>query len=443
MRVEGTAITAVGPVVELRELFPGDEVRSYPGCVLMPGLVNVHTHLEYSAFRGFAPPSAFGTWMLRLLLARRRVGPADYEVAALWGAYECARCGVTTIADCAFTGEVVARAARAAGLRARVYQEVFGLDDARLPETMRSLEVRLERIRQEGGSLVEPGVSPHAPYTVSARLYREAARFARRAGLFLATHLAESPAEVELLLKGRGAIARAYRLAGLWSGRSWRPPGLTPVRYLNETGALGPRTLAVHAVQVEQDEIRLLADSGAAVAHCPRSNARLGCGTAPVAEMLRQGVPVGLGTDSLASNDDLDLFSEMRAARRASAGRLTAQDVIRAATLGGAIALGWGRLVGSLEPGKQADIIVVRLPGHGEDFSCARAEEQPVVERLVEHATAADVVSTMVAGRALDGVGSASAELGPRLTAIRAKLSSPPGVRWGLLRHGRWPRHPD
>ncbi len=319
VRVAEGRILEVGPAAELRARCGDEEIRSFPGCVLLPGFVNSHTHLELSAFRGFARPSSFGPWMLRLLLARRKLDTADYEASALWGAYECLRCGITSLADTAYDGVAVARAAGGAGLRARVYQEVFGLDDAVLPATMERLESAVGRLQDEVAAVgrpVEAGVSPHAPYTVSARLYGEAARFARRAGLRLATHVAESPAEVELLARGTGAIARAYQAAQLWNGGSWRPPQLRPMAYVGAAGALTPETLVIHAVQVDGEEIELLASSGAAVAHCPRSNARLRCGAAPIAELLAAGVPVGLGTDSLASNDSLDMFAEMRAALR-------------------------------------------------------------------------------------------------------------------------------
>ncbi len=168
---------------------------------------------------------------------------------------------------------------------------------------------------------MEAGLSPHAPYTVSARLYREVARFARRQGLRLATHLAESPAEVELLERGTGPIAQAYRAANMWKGRRWKPPGMSPVAYLAQTQALGPRMLAIHCVQIDGADMATLAESGAAVAHCPRSNLRLRCGSAPVAELLKAGVTVGLGTDSLGSNESLDMFAEMRAALAVSRAR--------------------------------------------------------------------------------------------------------------------------
>ena len=461
---DGT-IGAVGPAGELRARYPGAQVRPFPGCALLPGLVNTHTHLEYSAFLDFFRPCGFGEWMLRLLLARRKLDSEDYGVSALWGAYECARSGVTSIGDTSFWGWTTARAAGAAGLRARVYLEAFGLDDAELPATMERLEARLAGLQSECGARVEAGLSPHAPYTVSARLYREVARYGRRKGLRLATHVAESLAEVELLEQGTGAIAQAYRAANMWKGRRWKPPGTSPVVYVARTHALGPRTLAVHCVQIGDGDVAALAESGTPVAHCPRSNLRLQCGSAPVMKLLKAGITVGLGTDSLGSNESLDMFAEMRAAlavsrARASrgapgssdptsaasvgafgaapsleegapAGGLSETAVLRMATLDGARALGWDHLAGSLEKGKRADIIAVRLPV---DASATRGtlRGSDPIGALVREATAADVTMTMVDGTVIftrpqpqegelphaDDLG----EVGRAFAAVRTKL---------------------
>ncbi len=430
VRVAEGRILEVGPAAELRARRGGEEIREFPGCALLPGFVNSHTHLELSAFQGFARPSGFGRWMLRLLLARRKLDAADFEASALWGAHECLRCGITSLADTAYDGVAVARAAGRAGLRARVYQEVFGLDDASLPVTMERLESAVHRLQEEAAgaaSLVEAGVSPHAPYTVSPRLYREAARFARHAGLRLATHVAESPAEVELLARGTGAIARAYRAAQVWNGGRWRPPQLRPIPYVGAAGALTPETLVIHAVQVDGEDVALLASSGAAVAHCPRSNARLRCGVAPVADLLAAGVPVALGTDSLASNDSLDMFAEMRAAlstaeQRASAAGsplLASAQVLRMATLEGARALGWGDRTGSLEPGKSADLIAVRLPGRG---AAPPSDPGGLTGSIVRSAIAADVCMTMAAGNVLFDGGQPAGAVASGYRAARDKL---------------------
>jgi cytosine/adenosine deaminase-related metal-dependent hydrolase len=324
-----------------------------------------------------------------------------------------------------------------------VYLEVFGLDDAKIPETMAGLEAGIERTREsaapelsvglgsdagprddgrlDGGSspmthgpAVDVGVSPHAPYSVSARLYREVARFARREGLKLATHVAESREELDLLTRGKSPIPGAYRAANLWTGQRWKPPMQRPIQYVAGTCALGPDTLAVHAVQVNGDDITALTASGAAVAHCPRSNRHLNCGIAPVAEMIAAGVTVGLGTDSLASNDSLDMFAEMRAALTASRARaetspgalsapLTAEAVVRMATLEGARALGWDHLVGSLEPGKRADLIVARLSDRTPVGRQRDPDGLDVAEAVVSTITADDVRLTMVEGLEIAG----------------------------------------
>ncbi|MBN1628193.1 MAG: amidohydrolase family protein [Thermoleophilia bacterium] len=456
-------IGAVGRATELRARYPEEPVEEFAGCALLPGLVNAHTHLDYSAFRGFTRGGSFGGWMLRLLLASGKLGIDDYAASALWGAHQCARGGVTSIGDTSNRAAIDARAALAVGLRARVYQEIFGLDDAELPKAIQRLELKLGQLRHESqvqprsagsaagsgaaalaaaGPRVEWGISPHAPYTVPPRLYREAARFARRAGLRMATHLAESEAEVEMLVKGAGAIAKAYKAAHLWKRQRWTAPGLSPVQYVAGTGALGPDMLAVHVIQVDGDDIATLAATGTAVAHCPRSNRRLRCGIAPVAEMRAAGITVGLGTDSLASNDSLDMFDEMRAALAVSVARegatgglgaaaapagadptsaaaavspgvLTPSDVLRMATLEGAQALGWDHLVGSLEAGKRADIVAVEMPHAG--------ASDPIAA-LVRAGSAADVRMTMVDGRPVFWGEELSVEVREGLRAARFKL---------------------
>ena len=271
---------------------------------------------------------------------------------------------------------------------------------------------------------------------------------------------------MRLLLRGGGPIAHAYRAVGLWKGSRWSPPRVSPVRYLDGTGALGSDMLAVHAVQVSGEDIAVLAGAGAVVAHCPRSNLKLRCGRAPVAEMLAAGAVVGLGTDSLASNDSLDMFAEMRAAlavskeRAAAAGALTeagstastptpltAADVLRMATLDGARALGWERLVGSLEVGRRADIIAVRLgdgaavppppppaarrppppppPPHARPQGPRITVDDPT-ETFVRSATADDVRMTMIDGRVVSEGDAPPPHVLAGLNAARERLSLPP-----------------
>ena len=256
--------------------------------------------------------------MLNFLVARRKLDRADFEASALWGAYECARCGITSLADTAFDGQAVVRAAGAAGLRARVYQEVFGLDDATLPRTMERFEAVIGRPAGRGGP-AGAARSRSASRPMRRTPCRSGSTGRRRASR--AAPASASP----LTWPSRRPKWSCWPKAPARSPRptAWRscgpappggPPRVRPIEYVAAAGALTPETLVIHAVEVDHDEVAVLAASGAAVAHCPRSNARLRCGVAPVAEFLAAGVPVGLGTDSLASNDSLDMFAEMRAA---------------------------------------------------------------------------------------------------------------------------------
>jgi 5-methylthioadenosine/S-adenosylhomocysteine deaminase len=298
------------------------------------------------------------------------------------GARECLRSGITTVGDCSFAG-ASAEAAEATGLRATVYLEVFGRDAAAL-ERFAELRARVEPALSERVLL---GVSPHAPYTCTAELYAACAAL----GLPLATHLAESVAERLFLLDGSGD----------WSAFAEMlvpPSGRTGIRMLAESGLLGPRLMAAHCVDVDGDEIALLAEHGVGVAHCPRSNGILGCGVAPVRDLLDAGVTVGLATDSPASTPSFDLFEELRTAIVAARARerrpdaLSARTALELATLGGARVLGRDDEVGSLVPGKWADLAVVSLVG-----SPFEPVEDPVVAAVLG-GSPDRVAATLVAG---------------------------------------------
>jgi 5-methylthioadenosine/S-adenosylhomocysteine deaminase len=240
-------------------------------------------------------------------------------------------------------------------LRAIVYLEVFG---SRPDAVLARFERLRERAHEGFGGDVALGVSPHAPYTVSAEAYEACASL----GLPLATHLSESRSELDYLLRGEGAWA-GYRDLLV------DPPGVTGTRLLADRGLLGRNVLAAHCTHVDTEEIHLLAQSGTGVAHCPRSNALLGCGLAPLAELRDAGVAVGLGTDSPASTPSFDFFEELRTAVLAARARAQRPDALLAtaalelATLGGARALALDDEIGSITPGKRADLAVVSLSG--------------------------------------------------------------------------------
>ena len=343
---DGT-IAAVGPSSEL-----GFGER-FPGSVIVPGLVNAHSHVEYAVYAGFGDGLPFVPWIGMHI---RRKNALDFEQMdgdRDVGAYECLRSGITTIGDCSFAG-ASALAAAATGLRAIVYLEVFGRDGSAL-ERFHELH---ERAEPAVSDRVAVGVSPHAPYTCTLEVYEACASL----GLPQATHFAESAAERPWLVDGIGDWAP---LADLLVP----PPGETGIRLLAAAGLLGPHLTAAHCVHVDAEEIALLAEHGVGVAHCPRSNGYLGCGVAPLDELDTAGIAVGIGTDSPASTPSLDLFEEIRTAivsARARAGRpdaLTAAAALELATLGGARVLGLDAEIGSLVPGKQADLTVISLEG--------------------------------------------------------------------------------
>jgi 5-methylthioadenosine/S-adenosylhomocysteine deaminase len=346
--VEDGRIAAVGTAEEL------GAGRRFEGSAILPGFVNAHTHLEYSVYAGFGDALDFESWLALHIERKARLLDGDGTAMAALGAAECLAGGVTTIGDASFTGAAAVAAAEL-GLRAIVYLEVFGADpDAAL--------VRFAKLRGAiEGSLsdrVRLGISPHAPYTVSADVYEACAEL----GLPLMTHVAESEAETEWLLSGSGPMAAFSHLLV-------PPAGTTGTRLLAERSLLGPEVVLAHCVEVDAEEIGLLASTRTGVVHCPRSNGYLGCGIAPVAALRDAGVRLGLGTDSPASAPSFDVFDELRTAvvvaraRERRADALTASDALALATLGSAEALGLEEEVGSLAVGKRADVTVVSLAG--------------------------------------------------------------------------------
>ncbi|MFN2466574.1 MAG: amidohydrolase family protein [Gaiellaceae bacterium] len=342
-------IVAIGPADEI-----GAGTRR-EGAAILPGFVNAHTHLEYAVYGGFGDGLAdFSAWISLHVERKARAGWDEFVAIARLGAAQCLASGVTTVADCSYSG-AAAPACAELGLRAVVHLEVFGADP---DDVLARFADKYGRVEESFSDRVRPGVSPHAPYTVSGAAYTACAGLPYP----LATHVSESRSELAYLTEGSGA----------WAGYSELlvpPPGTTGTRLLADLGALGPQTLAVHCVHVEADEIALLAAAGAGVAHCPRSNASLGCGVAPLRALLDAGVHVGLGTDSPASAPSFDMFDELRAAvllARAREGRpdaLSAAEALELATLGSARALGLDDRIGSLVPGKHADLAVVSLEG--------------------------------------------------------------------------------
>lgn len=380
-----------------------DGAIDFGEAAILPGLVNAHTHLEYTAMRGFLEDIAFFPWIRALTAAKAHLSREDWELSSELGALESIGAGITTIGDNTDAG-VTMRAAIKSGLRARIYQEVFGIDHRDPVEPIvAELKTKVDRLQAEAdrsgeSERIAVGISPHAPYTVRPELFAALKKYANESRLPMSIHIAESPAESALIERGSGPFGEMLMRRGIL----WQTPGVSPTRYLFDQGMLGPGTLAVHCAHQSEEDIALLASTGAAIAHCPKSNAKLGAGIAPLDRWLTvEGLPVGLGTDSAVSNNTLDLFEEMRFGlflQRARAERVegvTARQMVEIATLGGASALGWAERIGTLAQGMRADVIAVRL-----DTPHATPAEEPY-GALVYSARAEDVCFTMASGRVL------------------------------------------
>jgi 5-methylthioadenosine/S-adenosylhomocysteine deaminase len=318
--------------------------------------VNTHTHLELTGFDLGPPDRDFSGWIGRVRAIKETRDADGFIAAARLGLADCYAAGVTTVADTGDTGSVI-RAMAETGASGIAYQEVFGPHPAQAAESLAGLRERLDASGRFAVGRVRLGVSPHAPYTVSGPLYSAVSEWAAREGLPVAVHLAESPAETELLERGSG------RFAETWSRRGIplpEPSGRSPVEWLDRHGVLGEATLCIHVVQAASKDLGRLARNGCAIAHCPLSNAAHGHGTAPLEEFLSHGLRVGLGTDSVLSVSRLDLFAEARAARALA--DLDADAALALCTLGGAEALGLDDEIGSLDVGKWGDCVVLKGP---------------------------------------------------------------------------------
>lgn len=333
---------------------------------LTPGLVNAHTHLDLTMMRGLLGGLPFFHWVRTLTAATRELSDADFLDAALLGLAEGIAAGTTTFADTA-PNEAAFIAMRQLGVRGIAYREVFGPDPKEAEKHLALLIDQLDSMLQRATDLVQVGVSPHAPYSVSDSLYAAVARLAHERRIPVAVHIAEGADEQRLVTEGEGDFANFLRGRGI----DVTPRGSEPMTVIERAELLRRDTLLIHAVRVSDAAIARIASAGCGVAHCPASNAWFGHGVAPLSAMLKAGVQVGLGSDSVASNDRMDLLEEARLAalaQRALNARhdlITAKQAFRLATLGGAEALNLDEQIGSLEVGKQADLAAFAMnPQH-------------------------------------------------------------------------------
>jgi cytosine/adenosine deaminase-related metal-dependent hydrolase len=346
-------IADVGLQHDMIRKYRGHRVLRFEHSLCMPGLVNVHTHLELPPLPIRSRRVDYTRWILNLIKFKKRLSERDYLSAARENIGTLIRTGTTTV------GEICTHAVSRillvqSGLRAIAYHEIISLEP-RIPRD------RLPSVSSRTASLVRDGLSPHSAHTVSESVLTAIRDRAARRRLPLAMHVAETADELRLLRREQSGLSRLYAAAG-WPLDS-APRARSTVDYLDRCGVLDPRFLCVHAVHIDDRDIAILKRSGAAIAHCPRSNHRMGVGTMPLSKVLAAGIPVGIGTDSLASVPNLNMWDEMRAALRLHRERgITPRNLLHLATLGGAQTLGMEDTIGSLAPGKKADIIVIPLP---------------------------------------------------------------------------------
>ncbi|MCO6510000.1 MAG: amidohydrolase family protein [Aridibacter famidurans] len=419
-------ITAVGPAAALREDFPDVPEDRFPGSAILPGFVNCHSHLELTVLRGLLDDldHDFAAWLIRLTRLRAEaLSDEDIADSALAGALEGLKAGVTCFGDIGRWGRAGFTALKSSGLRGVLFQETEFLPDGATAESdFIALMEKIGGLRETETDRVRVGISPHSPYTVSPALFELLAEVSRKEGFKVTIHAAESDAEQELLTGKGGFFAEIFEQYGV----RWTPPGVRSIEYLSSTGILETAPLLAHCTKADENEIRLITESGSKIAHCPKSNAKFGHGVAPLSRFLESGIEVGLGTDSMVSNNVCDLLEEARfaalAARIASLSAFFIQpsDALRLATLGGAEALGLEEGTGSLEPGKAADLIAVSLR------EVSRLPVNDVESALVFASGAGDVEMTMVAGDILyrDGfcAGADEDRLRARMTEIGSRL---------------------
>jgi 5-methylthioadenosine/S-adenosylhomocysteine deaminase len=422
--VDGDRIVWVGRA----RLAPSGERLDLGDALLLPALVNAHTHLDLTGFRGLLEGLAFPAWIRTLTAAKREVTGDDALLdAARAGVLEGLRAGIGTYGD---TSDRPAgfHAMRELGVRGIAFQEVFGPDPAQADAAAADLAARVEALEPHASARVRLGVSPHAPYSVSDALFRATAALATARGWPLATHVAESAEESSLVVEGDGPFAEFLRGRGI----AVAPRAASPVALLEATGVLATRPLLIHAVRCRRDDHARIREAGARIAHCPCSNAKLGHGVAPLREYIALGIPTGLGSDSMASNNRMHLLEEARVAGLLQSARAGQPDVVPAdallhlATLGGAQALGLADEIGSLEPGKAADLAAFPLGG-----LVGAADLDPVAAAVYAMGDAA-ASWVMIDGvvRVADGaVVGAPAGLADRLTAQAAALAEWRGAR--------------
>ena len=396
-------IRDIGKVDLLRLRYPDEEVVDYGLAAILPGLVDLHTHLENSVMRGIVHDVPYVTWITSMLEKSAKMDVSDWYDSAILGGLEALSSGITCVADITTTG-AACTATQKLGMRSVIYREVGAMDKRRVDYAMRVAENDIMHWREEVDSdRITIGIAPAAMYACHPSVFGRVSEFATKTGVPVAMHIAGSREEANFIRYGSSpfAVHTMDNKRGYVEVPPWLPTGTTPVRYALNWGAFeSPNVMAIHCVHVDDEDVKKLKEYDVSVAACPRCNAQLGMGVAPINEFLRAGLRCGLGTDSPAATDSTDMLMEMRigmlVSRAVSVGVfLDSETMLEMATIGGARALKLDDKIGSLEIGKHADVIAVDLSG-----SHQTPTTDPV-SAVVNTCSGADVLMTMVDGKML------------------------------------------
>lgn len=396
--IEDDKILAVGLADEIKAQYPEHAVEDLGLAAIMPGFVDVHTHLEYTIMRGLIEDLPYSQWKYEVMKREPILTDQDWLDSAVIGALEASASGITTIADITTSGASLT-AAQQVGLRAFVYREVETMDkrqvDAAMDEACRDIEAWRA---QAADDRITVGIAPHSAYSCHPELFKKVAQYAAD-GTPVAMHLAGSIEEYQFVKYGSSMLGFEVREQYDAEAPMWLPTGVSPVRYVQQWDILNvPNIVAIHCTQVDDDDIEVLAKYDVGVAYCPRCNAKLAMGIAPLNKFMAAGLRIGIGTDSPAASNAMDMSEEMRIGllvQRAAFGKdrfFSAERFIRLATLHAASVLGIDDKVGSLEPGKQADLIAIDL-----SKSASVPTDQPE-SAIVHTAHQTSIFLTMVAG---------------------------------------------
>ena len=358
--IAGSVVSVDRDVIASVGSYDGGAVDDLGEIAILPGLVNAHTHLELSWMRGqVASSNSMPAWAASLMALRRTVShePPEPIVDAIREARRTGTCLVGDVTNTFATYEPLLDS----DLSAAIFRELLGFAAPDPDVLVRAAQDQIAALTPV--AWLRPSIVPHAPYSVSPALMQSIARWNGERPLSI--HLGESAQEVQFLRDGTGEWRALLERLGVWNA-AWTPPGCGPVGYLDRFGLVNERLLAVHGVQFTDAELSRLAAAGATIVTCPRSNRWTGAGEPPVDRFYASGVRVAIGTDSLASVDDVNLFAELAEVRRL-APVVPAVRLLESATVAGALALGFGAELGSIEPGKRAQLLAVRLPANCSD----------------------------------------------------------------------------